>query len=198
MTASRPRPPRRQLTDAREMRALAHPLRMSLLEALGREGPLTATQAGELLGESPANMSFHLRTLAKYGFVEEAPGGAGRQRPWRRVAGGHEFDLDSDEASAAVAAQTLSRHVAARALERREAWEATRSSFPKEWRDASFVFDSVTYLTADELESVGVEMLVILDRYADRVPDRAKRPEGASPVAIVGHGHPLPPSPSGS
>ena len=50
---------------------------------------MTATQAGEALGESPANVSFHLRTLAKYGFVEEAPGGTGRQRPWRRVAQAH-------------------------------------------------------------------------------------------------------------
>ena len=55
------------------MRALAHPVRVALLELLGRDGPMTATQAGEALGESPANASFHLRTLAKYGFVEEAP-----------------------------------------------------------------------------------------------------------------------------
>jgi DNA-binding transcriptional ArsR family regulator len=190
--------PRRQLTDAREIRAVAHPLRIALLEALGREGPLTATEAGELLGESPANMSFHLRTLAKYGFVEEAPGGTGRQRPWRRVTVGHAFDLDSEETAAAVAAQTLSRHVAARALERRVEWEANRTSFPKRWRDSSFAFDSLVYLTAAELEAVGHELLAIIDRYSDRIPDRAKRPEGAYPVAIVAHGHPLPPSPSGN
>ena len=29
------------------------------------------------MGESPANASFHLRQLAKYGFVEEAEGGTG-------------------------------------------------------------------------------------------------------------------------
>src|SRR5260370_36072891 len=65
------------------MRALAHPLRWALLEALGPAGTLTATEASELLGESPANCAFHLRTLAKYGFLEEAGGGRGRQRPWR-------------------------------------------------------------------------------------------------------------------
>jgi hypothetical protein len=171
---------------------------MALLEALTREGPLTATQAGELLGESPANMSFHLRTLAKYGFVEEAPGGAGRQRPWRRVPSQQFFLDDSDEAATAVAAQTLSRHVAARALERREEWEATRSSYPAEWRDASFVFNSLLYLTAEELDTVGREFLAILDRYAGRSADRSQRPEGAYPVAVVAHGHPLPPSPSGN
>jgi DNA-binding transcriptional ArsR family regulator len=190
--------PGRQLTDAREIRALAHPLRMALLEALGREGPLTATEAGELLGESPANMSFHLRTLAKYGFVEEAPGGTGRQRPWRRVPVPHISLDDSDEGATAIAAQTLSRHFAARAFERRAEWEATQKSFPLEWRDSSFVFDSLLYLTAEELDAVGRKLLAILDRYAERGPDRSQRPAGAYPVAIVAHGHPLPPSPSGS
>ena len=73
------------LTDPRLMRAIAHPVRMALLEAMeqAEARTLTATQASELLGESPANCAFHLRTLAKYGFVEEAGGGQGRERPWR-------------------------------------------------------------------------------------------------------------------
>jgi DNA-binding transcriptional ArsR family regulator len=191
-------PARRQLTDAGEMKALAHPLRIALLEALGREGPLTATQAGELLGESPANMSFHLRTLAKYGFVVEADGGTGRQRPWRRVTVGHNWELDSDDPATAVAAETLSRHFASRASARRATWQATRGSYPKQWRDASFVFDTLTYLTADELESMEAAFLAIIDRYVERVADRSKRPDDALPVAIVSYGHPLPPLPSGN
>jgi DNA-binding transcriptional ArsR family regulator len=188
---------RRQLTDAREIRALAHPLRMALLEALGREGPLTATEAGDLLGESPANMSFHLRTLAKYGFVEEAPGGAGRQRPWQLPVRALVLD-DRGDAETAVAAHALSRHFADRAYERRAEWDATQASFPPEWRDASFAFDSLVYLTAEELDSVGREFLAILDRYIERGPDRSKRHAGAYPVAVVSHGHPLPPSPKGN
>src|SRR5262249_61369493 len=73
----------RKITDARAMRALAHPVRLALLEALVHAGTLTATQASELLGESPANCAFHLRTLAKYGYVVEAGGGRGRGRPGR-------------------------------------------------------------------------------------------------------------------
>src|SRR5580693_4719849 len=71
------------LTDPKAMRALAHPVRMALLELFRSHQTLTATQASELLGESPANCAFHLRTLAKYGFVREAGGGRGRERPWR-------------------------------------------------------------------------------------------------------------------
>ena len=76
---------RLNLTDPKAIRALAHLLRWALLEALGQAGTLTATQASEMLGESPANCAFHLRTLAKYGFVEEAGGGRGRERPWRQT-----------------------------------------------------------------------------------------------------------------
>ena len=179
------------------MRALAHPVRVALLEALSREGSLTATQAGDLLGESPANCSFHLRTLTEHGFVEEAPGGSGRQRPWRRVGLRTSFRLDNEEAAAVVAAQTLSRQFAQRSHDRWANWEVTRGAFPREWREANFRFDTLTYLTAGELDAVGEEMLAIIDRYADRI-DRAKRPEGAYPVAISGHGHPLEPSPSGN
>ncbi len=78
-----PRPYSRQITDARTMRALAHPVRIALLEELVLGGALTATEIGERIGESPTTCSFHLRQLAKYGFVEEAGGGKGRARPWR-------------------------------------------------------------------------------------------------------------------
>src|SRR5262245_2459399 len=75
-----------ELTDPRALRGIAHPLRLTLIGLLRREGPLTATQAAELLEVSDALASFHLRQLAKYGLVEEAGGGRGRERPWRATA----------------------------------------------------------------------------------------------------------------
>ncbi|MET0143730.1 MAG: helix-turn-helix domain-containing protein [Ilumatobacteraceae bacterium] len=189
---------RRRVTDAMEMRALAHPVRVALLDLLGRDGPMTATAAGEALGESPANASFHLRTLAKHGFVEEAPGGRGRQRPWRRVSPGHSWDDDAGDAATAAVAQSLSRHLAQRAIDRRETWEATRATYSQGWREAAFTFDTLVYLTDDELRSVGQEIMAIVDRYVERVADRTTRPDGALPVAIVATGHPLTPTPSGN
>src|SRR4029078_7503063 len=73
----------RRLTDATVMRALAHPTRIALHQLTAREGELTATQAGERLGLTPANVSYHLRQLAKYGFIEEGSSVPGRGRPWR-------------------------------------------------------------------------------------------------------------------
>src|SRR3954454_18748236 len=104
--------PPRELTDPKAMRALAHPVRLALLEALTDAGPLTATEAGEKVGESPANASFHLRQLAKYGFVEEAEGGTGRRRPWRLKHLGTRFSdvhPDPETAGAARALERMSR-----------------------------------------------------------------------------------------
>ncbi|NUT30943.1 MAG: helix-turn-helix transcriptional regulator, partial [Streptomyces sp.] len=79
--------------DARTLRGLAHPLRMQLLSALRRGGPATASQLAEKLGESSGATSYHLRQLAAYGFVEDAPDhGKGRERWWQAVHQGVRFD----------------------------------------------------------------------------------------------------------
>src|SRR5690242_7389798 len=76
-----------QITDPRAIRALAHPLRLDLLETLAVTGPATAAECGRALGVSQASCSFHLRQLGRYGFVEEAgPGEDRRERRWRLIA----------------------------------------------------------------------------------------------------------------
>lgn len=73
-----------ELTDPRAIRALTHPLRLDLLETLAAHGPSTAAECGRRLDAPQANCSFHLRQLARYGFVEDAgPGDDRRQRRWR-------------------------------------------------------------------------------------------------------------------
>src|SRR5579862_6474412 len=94
-----------KLTDPKAMRALAHPVRMALLDLIAVAGTLTATQASEALGESPANCAFHLRTLAKYGFAREAGGGRGRERPWTRTRRTISISsTEQDDPQAAIAA----------------------------------------------------------------------------------------------
>ncbi|WP_415645783.1 helix-turn-helix domain-containing protein, partial [Stackebrandtia soli] len=63
-----------ELSDPELLRALAHPARMAILDHLGEVDDLTATEGAELIGLSPSAMSYHLRTLAKVGLLEEAPG----------------------------------------------------------------------------------------------------------------------------
>jgi DNA-binding transcriptional ArsR family regulator len=195
-----PDPPvRRQVvTDARAMRALAHPLRVALLDAMRREGEITATEAAELLGESPGNMSWHLQTLAKYGFVEEAGAGRGRRRPWRLTSDSFSFHTGIEESGEPGAAgEALERTYADRTYAELREWWSRSATYPREWRHAAFVTDSVRYLTAEELSGMLDEIQAIHDRYARR-DNAQQRPAGALPVRLHTHGHPLPPTASGN
>src|SRR3954451_13018756 len=144
------RPP--EVTDPKAMRALAHPVRIALLEELAIHGQLTATEAGELVGESPANTSFHLRQLAKYGYVEEAEGGTGRRRPWKRVALGMRFTEVHEDPETAAAARELSRTMSHRYLERAAKGLEENRAQPDEWRRVTGWNQMGLYLTPDELD----------------------------------------------
>ena len=74
-----------RVSDPTRVRALAHPVRMDLLSYLDDVGEATATECAAHLGQTVANCSFHLRTLAKAGYIEPAEP-RGRERPWRVVA----------------------------------------------------------------------------------------------------------------
>ena len=179
------------------MRALAHPLRVALLETMRRDGDITATRAGELLGESPGNMSWHLQTLAKYGFVEETGKGRGRSRPWRLTSDSRSFDTAMTDPETAAAGEALERTFVERTYGQMREWWSRRLTYPLKWRRAALMTDSVRYLTADELAALMDEIIAIYDRYADR-EDPAKRPAAALPVHLSAHGHPLLPTPSGN
>jgi DNA-binding transcriptional ArsR family regulator len=189
---------RRVITDPRTMRALAHPVRIALLEALGREGELTATRAAEMLDESPGNMSWHLQTLAKYGYVEETGGGKGRSRPWRIVSVSNRFETATEDPEIVAAGEALESTFAERAYARLREWWARRASYPYVWRDAAFSSDSLGYMTAEELYEISDEIADLFGRYRDRVHNKELRPADARPVKLVAFGHPLPPTPSGN
>ena len=153
------------------MRALAHPVRVALLELLTRDGPMTATEAGEALGESPANTSFHLRTLAKFGFVEEAPGGTGRQRPWQRVGLGNSFEVEGDEATAA-AARSLADHFARRAVRAPAGVGADPLVLRQGVARRRDLLRHGDVPDAGRADAVGEEIVAIIDRYRVRLADR--------------------------
>src|SRR5690349_5424823 len=108
------RPRSVRLTDPRALRAYAHPTRMALMALLRRDGPQTATRAASAIGESVASCSFHLRQMAKYGLVEEAGGGRGREKPWRATALFTSWDTAAADPAAAQAAGAPPRPVGER------------------------------------------------------------------------------------
>lgn len=188
----------RKLTDPRVIRALAHPVRIALLEALLREGPLTATEAAELLADSPGNMSWHLQTLAKYGYVEEAEGGVGRRRPWRLVSMGTSYDENPDDAELSVAATTLTQLGNERAFDRLSRWLNERGGYPRDWQQAWFSTNNISYLQPNELSQLGEDILQLILRYRDRTVHPERRPEGSVPVSVLAYGFPIQPTPSGN
>ncbi len=181
----------RDVSDARTMRALTHPVRIAIIEALSLGGALTATQLGEQLGESPTTCSFHLRQLAKYGFVEEAGGGKGRARPWKITSIGMHIRGTGDPETE-IAAATLGRLFTDRQLARYQAWTRSSAGYPRKWRKAAGSNEWILFLTPDELQQLNDELAeAIITRFRDRLTDPSKRPPGALPVEYLLFSYPI-------
>ncbi|MCP2328208.1 putative ArsR family transcriptional regulator [Hamadaea flava] len=166
--------------DARTMRALAHPTRLALLEVLNIHPSLTATEASELIGISPTNCAFHLRTLGRYGFVEEIDTGPGRRRPWRIKQADIRFS-DADGEAAGALADVMLDHW----LTRVRAVQARRHSLPAEWQEALGGSQTIVYATPDETRQLVEDLRTVLSRYADRARDPDQRPDAAEPVEML-------------
>jgi DNA-binding transcriptional ArsR family regulator len=189
--------PAREISDAKTMRALAHPVRLQLLELIHRDGEVTATRAAEALNESPGNMSWHLQTLAKYGFIEEAGGGKGRARPWRITSELSRISTTGADQSTVAAGNALAGLMLDNNLERWRAWLAASDDYSEDWQKAAPTISSMIYLTAPELQQLADQLVELLSSFADRI-DPALRPEDALPVELTAFGHPLPQTPSGN
>jgi DNA-binding transcriptional ArsR family regulator len=182
----------RQLTDSRTLRALTHPVRIALIEALLLHGAMTATEVGERISESPTTCSSHLRQLEKYGFVEEAGGGKGRSRPWRLTSTGMQFSSVHADPETEMAAGALVRMLRDRQFARYQTWLETNQNFPRVWRDAAASNESILYLTPGELDELGEEVLaLVLPRFRERLTDPARRPPDSLPVEILMLAYPI-------
>jgi hypothetical protein len=142
-------------------------------------------------------MSWHLQTLAKYGFVEEAGGGKGRSRPWRPTAPRERVNAVSDEPGVAAAGDALTMQVVERNTVQMRDWLAARRDYSPQWQEASFLSSTLTYLTSEELAALSEEIVEVFMRHAGRTEKR-NRPEGALPVRLTAQGHPLPPTAAGN
>jgi DNA-binding transcriptional ArsR family regulator len=175
-----------QITDPLAMRALAHPARIAILQHLVIDGPATATACAQVAGLSPSACSYHLRALARYGFVDEDPSSAadGRHRPWRASVVAISFGEDPDQPDAVQAAgRLLAASLQARIGEVRAHYLERESDYPPEWRDAAGMRQDVLHVTAQELAAVRAEFTALVSGY--RRLDRADRPPGTRRVHAV-------------
>ena len=179
-----------RLDNATALRAYAHPVRMKLILALRTRGPLTATQAGRLLGESSGTCSFHLRQLAKYGLVEENGQGTGREKPWRATTTSTAWDDVQQDPEAAAAAGLLTEVMAEWYFTQLMQYLEVRQRESEEWQRAAFIGDRFLWVTAEELGQVGRDLVAVTDKYFDRQLRPELRPPGARLVTCLHLGFP--------
>jgi DNA-binding transcriptional ArsR family regulator len=168
------------------MRALAHPARIAILQHLALDGPATATDCAEVAGLSPSACSYHLRALARHGFVEEDPGSAadGRHRPWRARVVSLTMRTGPGSPDALRAAhRLLEESLQARLAEVRAKYLEREASYPPEWQHADKMNSDVLHVTAEEFAAAYGELNATLAKC--RRLDPADRPAGARRVQAV-------------
>jgi DNA-binding transcriptional ArsR family regulator len=168
-----------RITDPAVLKAVAHPLRVRLLGALRTEGPATATELAARFGESSGSTSYHLRQLARFGFVEEVPEPRDRrERRWRSI---HRYTSWSN----AELAATPEGREAAQFMRQRQMdvlaanWQAFEAGqWPLEWLDAAGMNDDRVRLRASSLG-------VLYDRFAEILAELAERDADAPDAELV-------------
>jgi DNA-binding transcriptional ArsR family regulator len=167
------------LNDPAALAALTHPLRIKLLNHLMSGGPTTASQAARAVGDTPSNSSYHLRILAKFGWVAPGDSDDGRERPWRALVTRFTVDLGADPESPAGrnALALTAMTVQESQQEAREALARFRSLNP-EWQRASSYGGYLLRVTPGELAELTREIDMLLRPYMASTRD--ERPEGSA------------------
>ncbi len=173
-----------RVTEPGALRAMAHPLRLDLIELLGTVGPLTAAECARRLGSTQASCSYHLRQLARYGFVEPDRSDDRREHPWRLL------DVEQSWSGEGPAAMELERVFVQREADRILAWQEGRADQPERWRDAAFIGGATLPLTAEELRALREVLSAAVEPYVGRLTDRTDWPEGYRFVRVLVAGTP--------
>lgn len=169
---------RLDISDPRALRALAHPLRLALLDQLMNFGEQTAAQCAEAVGSTASNCSYHLRLLGRAGLVVRGESSDGRMRPWRAAATG--LRLEQAHAAASPAINAAAETVDALTLDRDEALTrqalAARATLSPEWRDAGTTHSYGLRISAAELGDLVAAIDALVRPYitltrADPPPD---------------------------
>ena len=184
-----------ELSDLATLKALAQPRRQRMLQHLTLHGPATSATLARALGLNTGSTSYHLRELARYGFVEEteaeagtetgdaeaeaegqterAPG-HGRERWWRAVPGDRRFPPRSRQsAEMRHVMDELNHHAYAADLELFEQLQRD-SAETGPWADAFPYSRGTIRLTPPELRAFFEEYIALLNSY--------KRPEAETPA----------------
>lgn len=176
-----------RISDPVRIRALTHPLRLELLDVLA-DGPATATECAVATGESVASCSFHLRTLAKYGFIEPDER-RGREKPWRLTSPGRDVRPDDEVPESVRAVGELARLFVEHSVETIRYRLDRIAEEPSEWIQASTISGASFWATAEELAEFSKIVQNLTAPYIGRSDDPGLRPEGARPIRFFAAAH---------
>lgn len=168
------------ISDPERIRALAHPVRLELLDLLRDVEEATATECAARVGESVASCSFHLRILEKYGYIERAER-RGREKPWRVREPGSALDARPDRQvpGSLHAVQELAALTVTREADRVARYLARAADEPDEWLQAVTISTAGFWATAAEMRELSEEVQRLVQRFAGRGSDPSQRPAGA-------------------
>lgn len=172
-----------RLQDPRDIRALAHPARMAIIDALASGDELTATECAELTGLSPSATAYHLKFLERYNLAEAAPARSdGRERPWR-AARQTRVDLDTSTPAGAAATTAVGLAFVDRSRALAEAFMASAHEEPEEWPEVTSLSNADLWLTVDETRNLTEAVGAVLAPYRGRM--RSDRPDGSRRVRVM-------------
>ena len=160
------------ISDPKVMRALAHPVRLRLLGELRQRGPQNVRTLAGLVDEPPNSVSYHLRALAKYGFVADAPGLAadGRESWWRALHRRTTWDpaAVAEQPELRTAGAELERQVLKRWYEKLAGYLDREGSLDPAWVRGAVRTDASLMLTAEQLAEMRDELRAVLARWEKR------------------------------
>ncbi|AEG45200.1 helix-turn-helix domain-containing protein [Isoptericola variabilis] len=170
------------------LRGLSHPLRVKILDLLTTHGSLTASRLGELLGESSGSTSYHLRQLAKHGFVREVEGkGTARERWWETVPGSFSVMPDpADDAGTRMAKDLVNAEFERSRQEK--IWALLRRMNDRpgehpEWERAATLSTINVWATPEQLERLVAAVHATLQEQTEALRNQKGAP-GTRPVQI--------------
>lgn len=179
--------------DLEGLKALAHPLRVTIIDVLSTYGPQTASMLAERLGESSGSTSYHLRQLEKHGYVHEVPDrGTGRERWWQRVQA--PIYLGDEETMGSETGREVSRIVMREFAHHREQYvrdfiEHGPTMLSDEWQNAAAFDMANVHVTAAQLAELRDEVAGIIHAFVEQ--HRGQRVPGSRPVLVQFFGFPV-------
>lgn len=185
-------------SDPAMLRALAHPLRVEILAVLDDLEEATATQIAERVGESPSNCSFHLRQLAKAGYIERGEQ-RGTAKPWRALHHSRNLTPDQHDPESVRAASTVGAMYVQREAGRVVDFLTGATHEAPEWVGTIVVNTAEFWATSDELRELAERIGRLTDHLQGRDADPAKRPPGSRRAHLFATLNPdprTPPTPS--